>query len=172
MDSRGNKGIEYTFSRDEAAAVCYATGRLQPYRKRSMMQSLLALVAIAFFGYEIFRDPGDILAYAIVLIGTVLLVCCWVLPRRFENDCFNNYSLLDRRVVSLDPRAISMSRGNEILLVKPGEVTSYGTANEIIIISTRDGRHIELPLRAATASQLEYLDSILNSNAIKQNFIP
>lgn len=172
MDYRGNKGIEYTFNREEAVSVCYATGRLQPYKRRSALQSLLAMIAVGFFSYEIIRDPADIFAYAIVLIGIVLLISCWVLPRRFEDECMNGYSLLDRRVVNLDARAISLSRGNEILLVKPNEVINYGTANEIVIISTADGRHIEFPLRAATNTQLEHLDNIINSSSRKTNLIP
>lgn len=171
MANTGNK-IEYTFTREEAVSVCYATGRLQPYKRRSALQSLLALFSMLFFAYEIYKDPGDIFAYFVVFAGAALLIFCWVLPMRLENERLDAYSLLEKRVVNLDARAISMSRGNEILFIKPAEVVSYGTADAIVILSTADGRHIELPLRAANDGQLQLLDDILNSNAKKHNLIP
>lgn len=171
MESRFNKNIEYVFSRDEAAEVCYATGRLKPFRNRSLIQTLVALVAIGVFSVEIVRNPGDFLSYIIVLTGTLLIFSCWVFPRRAEDSYFAEHSMLIKRSVSLDYRAISMSRGNEILLIKPQEVTNYGVLGDIVVISTDDGRFIELPVRAATDEQLMFLDKILNTSHMEQNMI-
>lgn len=161
MHSDSSTIIEYTFTTEEACAAAYGTGRLRPYKKRSIFQTIVAVFAIIFFISEIISQPSDVFAYIMVITGILLIISCHVFPRLTERDFMREYGMLAKRIVSFDSSGITLQREGGALTIEPKDVINSGMVGEVIIITSNNGSIIELPIRAASDDELKRLDALI-----------
>ena len=151
----------YTFTKEEALAVAYATKRLRRYKRRSIFQSILACVAIVLFSLFVYTNPSDLFAWFIIALSVLLLISCWYFPKKMEANYLAGADILSARTFEADERFINLDKENGMVSVRPADIEETKTVSGVLLLFHRHGGYIELPLRVLSDEQIKNLDALL-----------
>lgn len=155
---------QYVLTFDEVKEALIAAGRLKPYFKTSLTQTVVAVIAMVMFGYGIISNPTNLFYYFIIAVCAVIIAYVWIYPplneRRSIEQAVNGQTI----DLTVESGSISVRRqdSGDGFLVPLDSRCRLCTANNLFVIELPDGRLLIVPHRAFDGGQVAEVLAVIN----------
>ena len=157
---------EYALSSDEVRDALLLTGRIRPWKRKSIVQTCLAGVCLLVFAFFITQNPRQASYWLVAGVLIVFLPLCWILPRHNERMYIRMRSDGLQRRFTAAGRGLKITAENGALTqLSPEKIAAIRSEAGLLLIEAKENNQLfAVPQRAMTDEQLVMLDGILADN--------
>ena len=154
--------VQFKLTPDEFITGLMLKGRLKPYKRRSIFQTVVAALAAGYMLYNISVQPDGIQHYIILLVCVLLIALSWIVPKRTEAVMIRETMDTGVQELTVADEYIRLSgeKGRSIR-INIADIAGFKQKSGVIFIISKKFTDITIPLRALSDGEIRYLDDIL-----------
>ncbi|MBQ2676901.1 MAG: hypothetical protein IJF54_05850 [Clostridia bacterium] len=162
--------FEFTLNQDEVRAALYITGRLKPYKKKSLIQAIIAGLVFISFLVSAIMYPHQTTNYIAMAAMLLVIVLVTVFPKQTEDRIVKGATTYIPMSVKLnqDKITVNVPQTGAVWDVEKPNVAYIKQDDVIFAIVLKDGRILVIPKRVADEKAMSELQQIIDYFNLKE----